>query len=207
MTTQFEIDLTLAYSDQRRGLARTAGGLVAQAFAALPHLNEEDVPRLALGAVAVRQAQSAAANLFAAYAGRLAGRGTVQLPGDIPAPEWRSPFITHWKHLKDGDTWADARSAGIRQAEVIGYDSTVRAADHVVAAGTIDRIVGWRRVLVGETCAWCQRVAAQRYRTKDTALRVRHNRCDCEIVPIVGDSDPGRVINAERRDAAAPETA
>ena len=207
MTTAFELELTLAYSERRRALAKTTGEVLAIAFAALPHLNEENVSELAARASAARQGQTAAAALFVAYTARLGGSGLIvpaQVP--IPPPEWRSPFISHWNQLKNGATWADARDAGIRQAEAVGYDASIRAADHVIETGTTSSNVrGWRRVLVGETCAWCRRVAGPLYKTKDSALRVRHNRCDCEVVPVVGETDPGEVINADRRDAPATD--
>lgn len=56
------------------------------------------------------------------------------------------------------------------------------------------RVVGYRRVLTGTTCRWCARVATQRYLTADSADFGHHN-CDCAVLPIIGDRDPGQIVN------------
>lgn len=53
----------------------------------------------------------------------------------------------------------------------------------------------YRRVLTGaESCGLCIVASTQRYRKQD--LLPIHPNCDCVVAPILGDQDPGRVINS-----------
>lgn len=55
----------------------------------------------------------------------------------------------------------------------------------------------FRRVLTGaESCGLCIVASTQRYRKQD--LLPIHPNCDCVVAPILGDEDPGRVINSTR---------
>ena len=57
------------------------------------------------------------------------------------------------------------------------------------------RVVGYRRVLEGTySCGLCIVASTQRYRKAE--LMPVHPGCDCDVVPIYGDRDPGRLINA-----------
>jgi hypothetical protein len=62
----------------------------------------------------------------------------------------------------------------------------------------------YRRVLTGaESCGLCIVASTQRYRKRD--LLPIHPNCDCVVAPILGDQDPGRVINSSRvTDEASP---
>jgi hypothetical protein len=59
--------------------------------------------------------------------------------------------------------------------------------------GADDRIVGYRRVLTGRSCAFCATASTQRYHKRQ--LMPLHSRCDCGVAPIFGTADPGQVIN------------
>lgn len=55
----------------------------------------------------------------------------------------------------------------------------------------------YRRVLTGaESCGLCIIASTQRYRKRD--LLPIHPNCDCVVAPILGEQDPGRVINSTR---------
>jgi hypothetical protein len=62
----------------------------------------------------------------------------------------------------------------------------------------------YRRVLTGaESCGLCIIASTQRYRKRD--LLPIHPNCDCVVAPILGDQDPGQVINSTRvSDDASP---
>jgi hypothetical protein len=66
------------------------------------------------------------------------------------------------------------------------------------------RVRFYRRVLTGaESCGLCIIASTQRYRKRD--LLPIHPNCDCVVAPILGDQDPGQVINSTRvSDEATP---
>jgi hypothetical protein len=66
------------------------------------------------------------------------------------------------------------------------------------------RVRFYRRVLTGaESCGLCIIASTQRYQKRD--LLPIHPNCDCVVAPILGDQDPGQVINSTRvSDEATP---
>lgn len=92
---------------------------------------------------------------------------------------------------------AEALSAGRLRAEsLVGTDLALAQREATMQVlGQDDRIVGYRRVLTGLSCAFCATASTQRYSTED--LMPIHNNCDCGVVPIIGLSDPGRVMNRQ----------
>ena len=178
---------------------RTAFAM-ALAWQALGSYDEPDVARYTeRTAPAVKAAQTATVRLSAAF---YATFSTVRPPGlrpdEIAAPAaTRDPFIAYWRALQQGNQWTEAVASGRGRAEAVGSNlvvSTSRRTGDAVADATGQRVVGWRRVLTGRSCAWCATVATQRYRSSEAA-DFGHSRCDCSAVPIYGDRDPGRIIN------------
>ena len=55
------------------------------------------------------------------------------------------------------------------------------------------RFTAHRRVLTGRSCMFCATASTQRYRVDQ--LMPLHNHCDCAVAPIIGDADPGQIIN------------
>lgn len=111
-------------------------------------------------------------------------------------------FLAYWHALKEGRDHAEALSAGRSMVEAATSNavvSTARRTGDAVAAATGQRTAGWRRVLDGKACEWCQVVSTQRYRTAESA-DFGHDRCGCTAVPIIGDRDPGRVVNRQLLD-------
>ena len=90
-----------------------------------------------------------------------------------------------------GGVAESAASTGVmlanREAAVQGFVA--------VAAETGERVVGYRRVLTGASCAFCAAASTRRYRSED--LMPLHDHCDCDVAPIIGDRDPGNVINRD----------
>ena len=181
------------------GLSARLSAVLAARWAALEEFSGEYVEEFeeaiaAPVAAAVTQSQTLSAAL-------LTQLGGPRLPtSTIPAPtlETRAPFLQAWSRLNQGDPPELARQAGQRRAVKLGIDVVTRASDeafNIAEVGTAQSIVGWRRVPRGDTCRWCLTVSTQRYRSSRAASRVRHDGCDCRVVPIVGDKDPGQVIN------------
>lgn len=109
------------------------------------------------------------------------------------------PFIALGRALAAGNNFDAAVTAGRLRAGGIGESGVYwasRAANKV--AESDERVVGWRRVITTKACDWCRTISTQRYRSVDSAS-FGHLRCDCSVEPIIGDRDPGRVINASTR--------
>ena len=86
---------------------------------------------------------------------------------------------------------------GERRARLIGLTDVELTATHTARErlAADPRIRYFRRVLTGaESCGLCILASSQRYHKKD--LLPIHPNCDCVIAPILGDKDPGRLINS-----------
>jgi hypothetical protein len=117
------------------------------------------------------------------------------LRGTAAAEVYTRPVITMRKALADGLDFGDAmRLAGDRVEQLASTDLVMAEREAATVAAEADsRIVGYRRVLRGSSCALCATASTQRYRRKN--LMPIHSRCDCGVAPIIGSADPGQVIN------------
>lgn len=194
------VALVRRYQSRLGFLADTAAFAMASAWDRLGSYDEPDVARYTDStARAATAAREASVRLSAGFYTALGSSPPVPVdPAAIPVePATRDPFIAYWQALKSGELWADAILVGHGRAEAVGTNLVVRSArltGDVTIAATGQQVVGWRRVLRGTSCAWCATVATQRYHSSDSA-NFGHQRCDCTVVPIYGDRDPGRVIN------------
>lgn len=203
---------TVAY---QRLLAARARGLTAamsDLWLGLGSYRDEDIPRWErlIAPVADAAAEESAAAAVA-YVSTVTETPVPPVRTPEVLADTEAPFKRMWHHLGSGMLWEDARRAATSAVEEVSYDvvhgSARRASDSA-------RVVGWRRVLVGESCEWCARVATQVYQTAESA-DFGHDRCDCTVAPIVGDVDPGRLLNRDllerigpgRADAEAREAA
>lgn len=136
---------------------------------------------------------------------------TVQALRGVPAADvYRRAGETVWSELSRGADLSDAVSRGLDRATTMAETDLQLASTHTARrAMTADsRVVGYRRVTDGDPCKLCATASTQRYRTGD--LMPVHARCSCSVVPIVGDRDPGQIIDPERLrrlKAEATETA
>lgn len=118
----------------------------------------------------------------------------------VPAEEYaRRPLVTLYTQLSKGVSFDDAKAVSrSRLGSMVATDVSLgqrRAADEWSLSG---RVVGYRRTLTGKSCVLCAMASTQRYHAKK--LMPIHGRCDCGVAPIVGDEDPGQVINQELLD-------
>lgn len=160
-------------------------------------------------AAALSQAvQAAVASLTEAYLAAFLGTSPLGLPeravtgaavrnGAEPEDVYHRVVVTSRAALANGKPYDQAMSeAGARAASTAETDVMLahrEAASEVMRSD--ERVRGYRRVLTGKSCMFCATASTRRYGTSE--LLPLHARCDCRIVPIIGDSDPGEVINKE----------
>lgn len=116
---------------------------------------------------------------------------------ELAAVDLDEPFFALGRTFAGGGSPEEAIASGLARAQALGESAVqwaARAANTSVESD--ERIVGWTRTLTGLACEWCRMVATQRYRTAESAS-FGHQRCDCGVDPIIGDRDPGRVINRD----------
>ena len=181
--------LTTRYADQ-------ASRVVSRAWVDLGSYDPADVGRLARHAGPVVDVISArAASATSAYIATIT-ETPVATASALVAPDWDSAFIALRTSLSDGHDWFQAVESGRLRSEAVGSNAVVstarRAADEVAGP----RIIGWRRTLSGNSCTWCSTVAGGTYHSAESA-DFGHDHCHCGVAPIFGESDPGRVVNAE----------
>ncbi len=114
----------------------------------------------------------------------------------VPAADvYRRAGETVWTELSRGTDPPTAISRGLDRATRI-TETDLQLANTHTARRTLSadrRVVGYRRVTDGDPCKLCAQASTQRYFSGD--LMPVHAQCSCSCVPIVGDRDPGRVIN------------
>jgi hypothetical protein len=121
---------------------------------------------------------------------------TETLRGVPPTTVYRRPGVTVWMALQKGTAFPAAVSSGLNRALDIVTTDLQLARTHTARQSMEGsaNVVGYRRVLTGgEDCALCAVASTQRYHVED--LLPIHPGCDCDVAPIIGDRDPGRIIN------------
>jgi hypothetical protein len=181
-------------------------------FGGLGSWRDRDRDRFAAQvAPVVAGAQRQVASLMDAYLTALLsdmrgtrGRPTGAIPdvsrlrGVDPLEVYGRPFVDVWAELADGRDLSQALAAGRLRAEQITTTDLQLAKTHTARARLEDdpNVVGYRRVLTGsQSCGLCVVASTQRYHR--SGLLPIHPGCDCGVAPIVGDTDPGQVINGQ----------
>lgn len=176
-------------------IANRASTVSLRAWEQLGAWDRVDIDRFTAATTdAFNAAQAAAVNTSSGYYALLADR-PVTVPAVTTTAVVEAPFTAYWHALAEGADWAEALATGGTRAESIASDLIVGTSREVanLTAGT--GVAGWRRVLTDGSCKFCSTVAGQRYRSKESAT-FGHDDCDCIVVPIYADTDPGQVINA-----------
>lgn len=108
--------------------------------------------------------------------------------------------------VEEGKTPDEAkRKALIRVSIAAETDVTLAVRQQWLASNkNIPGVTGYRRILHPEDsldgpCGLCVVAADRRYHTED--LAPIHLRCKCEVLPIIGELDPGIRLNADDLDA------
>lgn len=108
---------------------------------------------------------------------------------------------TVWTALSKGADIAMAASAGLQRAQKLAATDMQLAKTHTTRRILTGKggVAGYRRVIQGgASCALCIVASTQRYHSGD--LMPIHPACDCGVLPIYGDHDPGRVIDPDSLD-------
>jgi hypothetical protein len=189
---------------------------LARMWAALTSWRDADAAAFAAQAVpAVAGAQQATATLTAAYLARIVAQmsGSPLTPPRLnprglvgeavrkapPAEVYRRPFVQVYTELGKGTSLDAAVAAGGRRLQSIAATDLQLAKTHTAqrVLRNEHRVVGYRRVLTGDhSCGLCLVASTQRYHKSD--LLPIHPECDCSVAPLLGDEDPGQVIDEGR---------
>lgn len=205
MTTAADVELATRHTAVINGLIDTTEARAAALWAGVEHVSDPETVAAWVDAAGplVEAASAAAQSATDGYFGLVTGDGP--LGSDLAAP-WavrgvaaepylERPLATVRMALVDGVPWAEAKRAGLERALAM-FATDVQlgqrhTADQWAKSG---RVQGYRRVLNGLSCALCATASTQRYHRAN--LAPIHDRCDCGMAPITGDSDPGHVINS-----------
>lgn len=202
---------TRVYGATVARIGAATGTVAAEEFRRLGSWHRSEVARwrrmLVVLMDAAGQQAAAAAAAYISTVTEAPPAAVLTAPSFARLVEPEAPFLRLWSRLAAGDDLPAALDAGASAAQEIATQGTQRAARHSVGQLAPDDTLGWRRVLIGPTCEWCALVSTQVYDTQESAT-FGHTRCNCSVAPIVGDVDPGRVINedlykAMRRDRVA----
>lgn len=210
MTTETVVRYRTAYNDIRR----MAGEQAAALWLSTGGLSQAEIDRYVARMVpVVRGAQVATSRLVAGYLSRMSLEDTgtrfpysidpdeiADLRGVPAATVYARPGVDARTAVKEGKPLQEAMGLGQLRARMLA-ESDVALAQRASATRAMSadpRIVGYRRVLTGESCAFCATASVQRYRTDQ--LLPLHAHCDCSVAPIIGTEDPGQTINSQLLD-------
>ena len=153
-------------------------------------------PRTSADTAALVERLTAALTEGDKAAGRL-GRGLIT--STFPTARTSTPLPTTWTQEQVERVVADWLANPV--PDTIATDVTqhvARAERGSTASVRIKGITGWRRVIHpelsdGGTCGLCVAATTRVYRTGK--LKPIHDGCNCGVMPIVGEDDPGDALN------------
>lgn len=152
--------------------------------------------------IALLGAQTTVSNLTSGYLATALGMMGPSKPivgadlrnGVSPFDVYLRGIITTRKQLSEGKPPVEALAIGRARTEATAaLDAMLPQRAQMDAWAKAGKIQGYRRVLTGSSCPLCAVASTQRYH--GAHLMPIHNRCDCGVAVIVGDMDPGRIIN------------
>lgn len=208
-------DLAATYTARYNRLRLATAAAVGRTWDRLAGPDERSLQRFSDEALTlVLAAQSQVTAAVDGYMATLAQATPIGIDPVYPRPAdpvevYRRGGITVRSALAAGVPFLDAMAKG-RTRTVSTAATDITLAQRAATVEVVDQqpgIVGYRRVLTGESCAFCATASTQRYGSGD--LAPIHGNCDCGVAPIVGTKDPGHVVNSklvEDLRAAAKET-
>lgn len=190
------------------GLQEVAGDLVGEQWDAFAGLDDFAAAQFTAGAgLVVDQVRAQTSTLAVAYMNAndtLAGFPPELVPvvpsirNGIPTPDvYRRSVVEARRMISQGSPFDEAMAAGrARAVSTAKTDVTLTNRAEISRAGPLRPwVVGYRRVLTGRSCGFCATASTQRYRSAD--LLPIHPGCDCDVGEIIGETDPGQIINRE----------
>ncbi len=198
-------------------IRQASAGLVEDAWDAYAGLSTSDARAFSSAAAQITTAaQQQTAVMASAYLeanDRLLGQRSQLVPalqpirnGIPPAEVYERSIIQARTNVGDGMPVTQALEAGKARAATTMRTDVVLQNRQSIDAQRRPWVVGYRRVLTGQSCALCATASTQRYRTAE--LDPIHPNCDCDVAEIYGEADPGQVVNRQLLDdlqAAAGE--
>lgn len=189
-------------------IRETSGGLIENAWDAYAGLDTASAAAFVDEAARITlAAQEQTAALAVAYMNAndaIVGRSADLVPslptirnGVPPADVYQRSVVEARRMVANGAPLEQAMNAGRARAVGAAQTDVIAANRAAISAGKSSRpwVVGYRRVLTGKSCALCATASTQRYRIAD--LAPIHARCDCDVAEIIGNEDPGQIINRE----------
>lgn len=120
----------------------------------------------------------------------------------VPAAEvYQRAGVTVWRSLADGVPYERAVERGLERALSMASTDLQLAKTHTARAvmAPNEKIARYRRSLTGgRSCGLCVVSATKVYRKQD--LQPIHPGCDCGVLPIFFDRDPGLVVDPDLLD-------
>lgn len=118
------------------------------------------------------------------------------LRGVDPTEVFARPTVTARTAISQGKDFLEAVGLARQRATELAETNVMLTQRATTAAmgATDKRVVGYRRVLTGDSCVLCATASTQRYHRGQ--LHPIHSHCDCGVAEIYGHADPGQVINS-----------
>jgi hypothetical protein len=177
------------------------------------HDTDQVVSAAAASAFQVLSAQTRTRTLFRSYASTVlsdldalapmpARVDYYSRPNTTPLDVYQRPAEQAIYEYSQGGSFEDAFDAAENRLQLIAHDDVMLAErdEEQRVYHAMPKVVGYRRIIHPElsqsgTCGLCAVAATQRYNTDQ--LKALHTLCHCGSAPIVGDEDPGQVLNSE----------
>ncbi len=210
------VALAAAHHRQVLALRQITGRKVASAWDRVANVDESAAVRFAVEAAKIVDASKLQIAAFAvalktsndSTIGRVARLVPVmpEIRGGIATRiVYDRAIVTARSMLADGKEWSVAMDAGRARAVSAAQTDVILANREAIAADAEVRpwVLGYRRVLSGESCDLCALAADRFY--KSANLAPIHNRCDCDVIEIVSKFDPASALNRSARGDREPE--
>ena len=200
-----DVRLSLAYQRRYNQLRLRTGAVVGalwDRYADLDDAAADEFSERAAATVGAAQARTTAlVNGYLTAAVAITSGAPLETDDATPSPRPADPLevyqrgiVTARAAVSDGIPYLDAMRAG-RARSVNSAETDIALAQRDVMSRAVGgtRIVGYRRTLTGDSCPLCRIASTQRYTR--SSLMPLHGHCDCGVAPIIGEHDPGEVIN------------
>jgi hypothetical protein len=222
MSLQPQLQLVAArlYVQQQRAVRRTLGGAVERVWDEfdwaewadwgadeLPDDFDEDWEEANLGqqyservAPLARAAQRGLVSTLGGYMAVVArtpykGLDMDDLIEGATTSSWQTPAFSMWQAIAAGAAITAAIAAARAEAERKAQTQLAIVQAAAMARYTEGTGIGYRRVLAGPGCSFCRELVDEvNYSGEEVGL---HPGCNCALVPVQGEGDPGALMNEE----------
>lgn len=201
-------DVQQAHHRRLLGLQEATAEVIGDAWDTFANLDDVAAAQFTAAAdVVVQQASRSTSTIAVAYMqanDRIIGETADLVPivptirnGTPAAQVYQRSIVEARRRVAAGAPYDEAMASGRTRAMMTARTDVSLANRAEITRGGIARpwVVGYRRVLTGQSCGFCGLASTQRYRSAD--LLPLHPGCDCDVAEIFGTADPGQIINRE----------